>query len=194
MGNVEKEMKRRWGLRKERQHGSEGEPHPGRCCLGKRAFISLPTTIYQGTWESRAEAWCALCVFFHHFFPACSHWTKASAWHADNVLYPPFIRPVLQTCHYFSGPTGWVPFIFSQKWSSSDLYVKSYVKSYVKRYDVAHNPQALSNGPPWKILVNTRQGPSGLTFVVYYYHKMRRKAPPGTLTCETPGKRGEERS
>lgn len=45
---------------------------------------------------------------------------------------------------------------------------------YVKSYDIAHNTQALSNGPPQSILVHMRQGPSGLMSVLLSGMTMRR--------------------
>lgn len=173
-------MKRSWGERKESEQGREGDVLILCNAISGEQGPSSPCPLLIKAHE-RSKAQSALCVVFHHFFSVCSDWTKASMWHANNTLYPPFIQPVLQTCHYFSGPTCWVPFIFSQKWLPSDLFVKS--------YDIAHKTQDLSNRPPWKILVSTTQGPSGLIFAVYYYHKMSSKVPPGTFTCKTLGKK-----
>lgn len=142
-----------------REKGKPGEGRePSSSCparlWGSGDAIFLPT-VYPGTWESKGSA-CFTC--FCIIFSMCSHWTKAVLWQAHNALYPPFIWSVLQICGYFSG---------SHVGSFSSFLRNDYLQAcYVKSYNIAHNTQALSNGPPWNILVNTRQGPSGLMSVL----------------------------
>lgn len=134
--------------------------------------------------HERSKAQCALCVVFHHFFQYVLIEPKPPC----GTLTIPF---TLLLSSLFSRLV-----IISQAprvGSLSSFLRNDYLQTcYVKSYDIAHNTQDLSNRPPWKILVSTTQGPSGLMFAVYYYHKMRRKVASGTFTCKTLGKRKEE--
>lgn len=161
-GNVREEW-RGAGEREREARGREGAilTLPS-TLLGIRGLISLPT-VYPGTRGSKGSA-CFSC--FCITFSMCPHWTKAILWHAHNALYPPFIWSVLQICGYFSGP---------RVGSFSSFLRNGYLQArYVKSYDIAHNTQALSNGPPWNILVNMRQGPSWLMSVLLSRMTIRR--------------------
>lgn len=148
-------------------------------------------------WGSGDSSPCPLCIQAHGgikgsacfscfciTFSMCPPWTKAILWHAHNALYPPFIWSVLQICGYFSGP---------RVGSFSSFLRNGYLQArYVKSYDIAHNTQALSNGPPWNILVNMRQGPSGLMSVLLSGMTIRRHLQ--GLSPGRPQKRGREKS
>lgn len=139
LGNVKKKW--RGAEERERKGSWKGGSctHPAQRFLWRTGDLHLPADygIYQGTWESKDTV---LFVFFLSFFSVHADCTKASVWHADNALYPSFIRPVLQTCHHFSS-LSLGPF--------SSFLRNDYLQTcYVKSYDIAHNSQALSNGPP----------------------------------------------
>lgn len=169
-----------WERKAARKPG-RGSP-PWRCSLGNGCLHLPVSTVCQGTWGSGAEARCALCVFFHHFFSSVFPLNQSLRVARWQCPLPSFHLACSPDLSLFLRPHGFG--------SLSSFLRNDYLQTcYVKSYDIAHHPQALSNGPPWKILVNTRQGPSGLMFVLSYYHKMSRKEPPGTLPCGTQEKK-----
>lgn len=136
--------------------------------------------------RGRAKAQCALCVFFHHFVqcvliepkPPCGTLTMPFTLLLSGLFSR---RVIISQAPRIEAPSSFL----------RNDYLHIY---FLKSYDTVQNTHALSNGSAWKILVNTRQGPSELVFVIYYYHKTSRKTPPGTLTWETLGKRGRQKS
>ena len=173
-----------WALRAEkgRQQGSQGEA----LLLGGAVWGLAPSSPrVHGLWRHVGErsrgTVCSLCIFssfFSSVFPL-NQSLRVARWQCPLRSFHLAPSPDLSL---FLRPHGFG--------SLSSFLRNDYLQTcYVKSYDIAHHPQALSNGPPWKILVNTRQGPSGLMFVLSYYHKMSRKEPPGTLPCGTPEKK-----
>ena len=168
---------------KGRQQGSQGEALVlGGTVWGTGAFISpCPRFIKaRGGAEQRHGVLfvCFFIIFFSSVFPL-NQSLRVARWQCPLPSFHLACSPDLSL---FLRPHGFG--------SLSSFLRNDYLQTcYVKSYDIAHHPQALSNGPPWKILVNTRQGPSGLMFVLSYYHKMSRKEPPGILPCGTPEKK-----
>lgn len=155
----EKEMKRSWGERKASEQGQEGDvlilckQSPG------NKDLHLPAHCLSRHMGEQSTV-CFLYVFSSFFFqyvliepePPCGTLTIPF-----TLLLSSLFSRLVIISH-----TPRVGFL-------SSFLRNDYLQTcYVKSYDIVHNTQDLSNRPPWKILVSTMQGPSGLMFVIYY--------------------------
>lgn len=153
---------------KGRQQGSRRCLVLGGTVWGMGAFISCVLGLSRQTGEWQQRHGVLFCVFFHHFFSSVFPLNQSlRVHHVDNVSISfssgPFSRLVIIS----QAPWVWVLSSFSEMIIFRPCYVKLWHST---------SSQALSNGPPWKFLLTQDRAPSGLMFVLSYYHKMREGA------------------